>query len=98
MTEPTASEDLDELPTEELRRRAFHLAESRRDLRFFWDLMRHLPATRDGATEDGSSGGIAGGIGELVELVREMSGKGYGDAELLMRARFLDYLRAHPGR
>lgn len=95
MTEPTATEDLDALTTEELRSRAFHLAESRRDLRFFWDLMRHLPATRDGATEDGSAGGIAGGIGELVELIREMSGKGYGDAEPLVRARFVDYLRTH---
>lgn len=89
---------LDALSTEELRRRAFALAEQRRDIRFFWDLVRHLPSSADIGSEDGSAGQITGSIPELIELLRELFGKGLGDAEPLVRARYLDYLRtAHRG-
>ena len=86
--------ELDALSTEELRHRAFQLAESRHDVRFFWDLIRHLPASADVATEDGSAGNITGSITETLEIVRELFGKGqeYGGVEPLFRARFLDYL------
>lgn len=94
---PSASE-LDALSTEELRRRAFAVAERRRDVGFFWDLLRHLPPTENAATEDASSGNITGGLAEIVEAVREMFGADLGDAEPLVRARFIDYLRAHPAR
>jgi hypothetical protein len=89
--------DLDTLSTEELRHRAFTLAESRRDVRFFWDLVRHLPLSADVATEDGSSGNISGSIAETVEIVREVIGKDtdYGDVEPLLRAHFIDYLQSH---
>lgn len=89
---------LDALSTEELRRRAFALAEQRRDIRFFWDLVRHLPSSADIGSEDGSAGQITGSIPELIELLRELFGKGLGGAEPLVRARYLDYLRtAHRG-
>ncbi|MDT7572427.1 MAG: hypothetical protein QOE05_2601 [Actinomycetota bacterium] len=88
------TEDLDDLTTEELRRRAFDKAQSAHDLHFFWDLTKHLRASRALAAEDGSGGGITGSIAELVELSRELMGKGLGDDEPLVRARFLDYLRA----
>jgi hypothetical protein len=86
------TEDLDGLTTEELRRRAFDKAQSSHDLHFFWDLTKHLRASRALAAEDGS--GITGSLAELVELARELLGKGLGDDEPLVRARFLDYLRA----
>ena len=89
---PTVAE-LDQLPTEELRRRAFDRAEHRRDVGFFWDLLRHLPPTEGVAAEDASAGNITGGIAEAVEAVREMMGSDLGDAEPLVRARFIDYLR-----
>jgi hypothetical protein len=88
------TEDLDGLTTEELRRRAFDKAQSSHDLHFFWDLTKHLRASRALAAEDGSGGGITGSLAELVELARELMGKGLGDDEPLVRARFLDYLRA----
>ncbi len=88
------TQDLDELTTEELRRRAFDKAQSAHDLHFFWDLAKHLRASRALAAEDGSGGGITGSLAELVELARELMGKGLGDDEPLVRARFLDYLRA----
>jgi hypothetical protein len=85
--------DLNDLPTEELRRQAFAIAEHRHDVGFFWDLLRHLPRTADAAAEDASGGGIGESIADLIGVVRQLSGKGYGDAEPLVRAKFLDYLR-----
>ena len=88
------TEDLHELTTDELRRRAFDKAQSAHDLGFFWDLTKHLRASRALAAEDGSGGGLTGSLAELVELARELMGKGLGDDEPLLRARFVDYLRA----
>lgn len=90
------SPDLDALSTEELRHRAFELAEHRHDVRFFWDLVRHLPAAADVSTEDGSAGNITGSITETIEMVRGLFGKGaeYSAVEPLLRARYLEYLQA----
>jgi hypothetical protein len=85
--------DLDALSTEELRQRAFDRAKDKHDVGFFWDLVKHLRASQSLAAEDGSAGGLTGSISEAVELVRELMGKGLGDEEPLLRARFLDYLR-----
>ena len=93
MSDVPSVEDLDGLPTEELRRRAFERAEHRHDAGFFWDLLRHLPPTESVAAEDGSAGNISGGIAELVEAVRELLGGDLGDVEPLVRARFIDYIR-----
>lgn len=86
--------DLEALSTEQLRERAFDKAQSARDLGFFWDLTKHLRASRAIANEDGSAGGITGTLTELVELGRELAGKDLGGDEPLLRARFLDYLRS----
>lgn len=88
------TEDLDQLTTEDLRRRAFDKAQSAHDLRFFWDLAKHMRGSRAIAGEDGSGGGITGTLTELVDLARELMGKHLGEDEPLLRARFLDYLRA----
>jgi hypothetical protein len=93
------TESLDDLTTEELRDRAIALAERRRDLRFFWDLARHLPQAAVLAAEDGSPGHIFGSIEKAVEAVRQLFGDAdLGELEPLFRARFLDYLKAHPAR
>jgi hypothetical protein len=93
MTDVPSVEELDRLSTEELRQRAFDRAESKRDVAFFWDLVRHLPPAENVATEDGSAGNITGGIAEAVEAVRELFGADLGPTEPLVRARFIDYLR-----
>lgn len=85
--------DLDTLPTEELRRRAFALAERRHDIGFFWDLVRHLPRTADASAEDGSAGGIGESIADVIGIFRQLTGHGYGAAEPLVRAKFVEYLR-----
>ena len=96
MSDQPSVEELDALTTEELRRRAFDRAEKRHDVRFFWDLLRHLPPAEGVAGEDGSSGHITATIAELVEATREITGGDLGDVEPLVRARFIDYLR-QPG-
>jgi len=90
----SAPDGLDELSTEDLRQRAFDKARQAHDRAFFWDLATHLRGARAIAGEDGSGGGITGTITELVDLGREMLGKDLGQDEPLVRARFLEYLRA----
>ena len=85
--------DLDELTTEELRQRAFEKARAAHDVSFFWDLVKHLRGSRSLAQEDGSGGGMTGSISDAVEIVRELMGKDLGDDEVLLRARFVDYLK-----
>jgi hypothetical protein len=84
--------DLDALPTEELRRRAFALARERRDVAFFWSLLRHLPHADNTEELDASLGAVGASIDDAVALWREFTGHGYGDSEPLLRAAFIDYL------
>ena len=84
---------LADLSTEQLRERAFGLARERRDVRFFWDLFRHLPHA-EGEGPDGALG-IEASIDEAVALWREATGHAYGDQEPLLRSAFIDYLLRH---
>ncbi len=93
-SEPAPSvEELDSLPTEQLRERAFAKAEHHLDVGFFWDLLKHLPASEAMADEDASFGNITASITEVTEAAREMFGRDLGNEEPLFRARFIDYLR-----
>ena len=94
MSETPSVEELDALSTDELRHRAFALAESKRDVGFFWDLVKHLRASRDIASEDASAGHITGSITDAIDAVREMTTGGFDTSEEpLVRARFIDYIR-----
>ena len=84
--------DLDALTTDDLRHQAFEKARDAHDVGFFWDLVKHLRASR--TSGDGSSGSLTGSLAEAVDAVRELMGKDLGDDEPLLRARFLDYLRS----
>ena len=88
--------ELDNASTDELRARAVRLAEKRHDIRFFWDLAKHLPASDASATDDGFSGPSTT-ISDFLELWRELRAEHVtGDTEPLLRAAFIDYLEAHP--
>ncbi|HTW19862.1 MAG TPA: hypothetical protein VME70_06600 [Mycobacteriales bacterium] len=95
--EPTADE-LDALPTAELRERAFARAERHHDIGFFWDLVKHLPSSETFGSDDGSAGGLGESIGGAVELVRELLGRNDEGGALgpMLRARYIDYLTSHP--
>ncbi|HEX5541101.1 MAG TPA: hypothetical protein VFX60_05995 [Micromonospora sp.] len=85
-------QDLDALPTEELRERAFTVAQDRRDVGFFWSVLRHLPNADEAAALDGAPNSVGPTIDEAVALWRQLTGHGYGEFEPLLRAAFLDYL------
>jgi len=86
--------ELESLSTEELRRRAFALARERRDVKFFWTVLRHLPHADDAEELDASLGAPGAAVDDAVALWREFTGRGgYGDSEPLLRAAFIDYLR-----
>jgi hypothetical protein len=87
--------ELDALSTEELRERAFTLARERRDARFFWDVLKHLPHADEAEELDASLGAYGASVEDAVALWREFEGQDYGDAEPLMRAAFIDYLLKH---
>jgi hypothetical protein len=84
-------EQLDALPTDELRDRAFALARQRRDIKFFWDLFKHVTRSDDD-TQDGWIGSLDATIDDAVALWREATGHHYGENEPLVRAAFIDYL------
>ncbi len=87
--------ELDALPTEELRERAFALARERRDLGFFWSILRHLPAADDAEELDVWLGSFGASVDDAVALWRELAGRGYDETEPLMRAEFIDYLSSN---
>jgi hypothetical protein len=87
--------ELDALPTEELRDRAFALARQHRDVGFFWSVVKHLPDSDDAAALDGAPNSIGPAIEEATALWRELEGHGYGEQEPLLRAAFIDYLQKH---
>jgi hypothetical protein len=91
-------DELDALTTDELRDRAFELAQKRHDVGFFWDLIKHLPAAASLATEDGSPGNVVGSLAELVRLGHEVftsESADLGQSEPLIRERFTSYLIEH---
>ncbi len=85
-------DELAALPTDELRERAFDIAQKRRDVSFFWQLFEHLPTPGDGS--DGSLG-LESSVDDAVALWRESTGHAYGDREPLIRAAFIDYVLKH---
>lgn len=100
MTTPSFAE-LDALPTEELRERAFAVARKHHDIKFFWSVIKHLPDSDDAAELDGAPNSIGPTVDEMVALWRELRGRGgyqehsYGEEEPLLRAKFIDYLSTH---
>lgn len=85
--------DLDALSTEELRERAFALARQRRDLRFFWSVLQHLPDADEAQALDGAPNSVGPTIDEASALWREFTGhESFAETEPLLRAAFIDYL------
>ncbi len=84
-------EELDALTTVQLRHRAFQLARERHDLRFFWNLMRMIPAVDEAE-------GRPDKLATEVESVRTwLDDFLTPDHEVLeaMRPVFIEYLSTH---
>lgn len=88
---------LEDLPFDELRHRAFGIAEHRVDIGFFTELFGHMPGMVAIESEQGDLGAIGGTFIETVRAVKEMFGSGDLDpnTEVLLRARFATYIREH---
>lgn len=92
------AEALEDLPYEELRQRAFHLAEKRHDIGFFYDLLAHTPAMENVSDEGGSLGDISGSLLGVISAAKEAFGhEQVGDLEPLFVARYATYIREHGG-
>jgi hypothetical protein len=92
------SEDivLEDLPYDELRDRAFEIAEHKLDIGFFVDLFNHAPAMHDVQDEGGSAGDMGGSFIETIRAAKQVFGsESVGDLEPLFRARFATYIREH---
>jgi hypothetical protein len=93
------AETLEDLPYEELRHRAFELAEKRHDIGFFYDLLTHTPSLDQVSDEGGSLGDISGSLVGLINAAKEAFGHDQvGELEPLFVARFATYIREHGGQ
>jgi hypothetical protein len=86
---------LDALSTEDLRQRAFAIANRRHDIGFFWSLFKHLPHADDAENLDASLGAIGASVSDAISLWREFTGHDYGEAEPLLRVKFIEYIAEH---
>ena len=86
------SDGLDDLPSPELHDRAVSYAKRHLDVRFFWDLMRLLPAAEAGAGElDEAEADVM----HLSAHVDDVTDAGRGEVADLLRPFYLEYLRKH---
>jgi hypothetical protein len=87
------TDSLDDLSTQELHDRAIHRAERHADVRFFWSLLKMIPAAKALSGDEGEAEyDIQSSKGVILDAL--LSGKGeLGEA---MRPVFIDYLRKHP--
>jgi hypothetical protein len=87
-------EDLDKLSTHELHDRAIRCAEKHLDVRFFWRLLKLIPAAQ---TISGDEGEADFDIQSSKGLISDALRSGDGALGEALRPVFLDYLREHPG-
>ena len=89
----TTMEELERLPTDELRERAFEQARKRLDVAFFWNLLEAVPAAEaaaghvDEARED---------VVRLSERVRDLVSPDTPEEADAFRPIYIEYLSAHP--
>jgi len=88
----TDVDDLDQLSTRELHDRAIRRAERHVDVRFFWSLLRIIPAAEVVSGDEGEAHfDIQFARGLISDALHSGDGK-LGEA---LRPVFLDYLRKH---
>jgi hypothetical protein len=84
-------DELEALPTVELRHRAFHLARQRHDIGFFWELMKMIPAADQA---EGRPDKLATEVESMHTWLGDYLTPDRGVLEA-MRPVFIDYLSKH---
>jgi hypothetical protein len=88
-----AREDLEALSTKELHDRAVRRAERHLDVKFFWSLLRLIPAAQAASGDEGEADyDIQSSKGLIYDALHSGDGR-LGEA---LRPLFIDYLRKHP--
>lgn len=87
------TDDLDELSTRELHDRAVHRAERHMDMKFFWSLLKAVPAAE---LVSGDAGEADYDLESTKGLIFDAVHSGDGALGEALRPLFLDYLRKHP--
>ena len=87
-----ADENLDELSTQELHDRAVRRAERHVDVKFFWSLLKAIPAAE---TLAGDPGEAEYDIQFSKGLISDALHSGDGAVGEALRPLFIDYLRRH---
>ena len=86
-------DELDELSTQELHDRAVRRAERHLDVKFFWRLLKLIPAAEVASGDEGEGEYDAQFLkGKLLDALRS----GDGARAEALRPVFIDYLRAQP--
>ncbi|HEY2536639.1 MAG TPA: hypothetical protein VGI24_06625 [Solirubrobacteraceae bacterium] len=87
------TDDLDRLSTHELHDRAVRRAEHHVDVKFFWSLLKAIPAAEMLSGDEGEADyDLESSKGLISDAVHSGDGA-LGEA---MRPLFIDYLRKHP--
>ena len=85
--------DLDALSARELHDLAVHHALRHGDVKFFWELLRVIPAAEDLA---GNPEEADRDLTQVSYLVSDALGSGEGETAEALRPLYLDYLKRHP--
>jgi hypothetical protein len=88
----TEDDGLERLSSQELHDRAVSYAKRHLDVRFFWDLMRLLPAAEAAA---GDVGEAETDVMRLSAHVDDVTEAGKGEVADLLRPFYVEYLRRH---
>jgi hypothetical protein len=83
---------LEQLSSEELHDRAVERAKHHLDVRFFWDLMKLVPAAEAAA---GNLDEAENDVFHLSARVDDLMDAGEGETAEMLRPFYLDYLREH---
>ena len=84
---------LEDLPTSELHDRAVRRAERHVDVKFFWSLLKMIPAAE---LASGDEGEADFDIQSSKGLISDALHSGDGALGEALRPVFIDYLRKHP--
>ncbi len=84
---------LDQLSTRELHDRAVRRAERHMDMKFFWSLLKMIPAAE---LVSGDEGEAEYDLESSKGLIYDALHSGDGELGEALRPVFLDYLRKHP--